>query len=60
LKDLVDGWYEAELNGLTGFVPETYVERIGPKRDTTKKKSSPSSQLVAVAVVAAGSANGKN
>jgi hypothetical protein len=31
LKDLTDGWYEAELNGDTGFVPETYVERIGGK-----------------------------
>jgi len=45
LKDLTDGWYEAELNGDTGFVPETYVERMGgklPAKKTTQPVSKPS------------------
>jgi hypothetical protein len=41
LKDLTDGWYEAELNGDTGFVPETYVERIGGKMPAKKPVSKP-------------------
>lgn len=28
LKDVADGWYEGELKGKRGFVPETYVEKI--------------------------------
>lgn len=28
LKDVTDGWYEGELKGKRGFVPETYVEKI--------------------------------
>jgi len=37
LKDEADGWYEAELNGLTGFVPATYVERLAAKKGTPTK-----------------------
>jgi hypothetical protein len=32
VKDAADSWYEAELNGKKGFVPESYVERIKVKK----------------------------
>jgi len=63
LKDVEGGWYEGELKGKRGFVPETYVEKIKVAADgkvagpaaakTTARTATTTKVVVSVSAAAA-------